>query len=151
MVVLFLMMVLVFSDVFGRYVLNRPITGAGDVIEQMMVLMIFLALAYATVKKSHVIVEVVISRLSSARRTILNCVTSFASLVIAALITWKLGARAWTLLLEMGGYTECTMTLEMPIGPFVMIAAVGFLFLCLELAVDFCTYLAQAAGGKSRS
>ena len=151
MVLLFLMMVLVASDVFGRYCLDIPITGAGDAIEQMMVFVVFLALAYATAQKSHVTVEVVISRLSKTHSTILNCATSFASLAIAALITWKLGARAWALLLEISGRTARTQTLGLPIGPFVMIAAIGMLFLCLELAVDFCTYLAQATGEKSGS
>ena len=145
------MMVLLFSDVFGRYILKRPITGAQDIIEQLMLLVVFLALAYATAQKSHVIVEVVISRLSKMQSAILNCITSFASLVIVALITWKMGVRAWGLLLGMSGQTELTQTLEIPIGPFYTIAAIGALFLCLELVVSFFTNIAQAAGVKSRS
>jgi TRAP-type C4-dicarboxylate transport system permease small subunit len=151
MVLLFLMMLLVTGDVVGRYCLNRPITGAIDVVEQMLVLMVFLALAYATAQKSHVIVNVVISRLSEKPRTILNCTTSFASLVIAALITWQMGARAWALLFQMFQMTQRTMTLLWPIGPFAMVAAVGAFFLCLELTVDFCTNLAQAAGRRLSS
>ena len=42
MVFLFLMMLLVACDVFGRYVLDHPIPGAGDAIEQSMVLLVFL-------------------------------------------------------------------------------------------------------------
>jgi TRAP-type C4-dicarboxylate transport system permease small subunit len=153
MLFLFLMMLLITSDVVGRYCFNHSIIGAADVIDQMLVFIVFLMLAYTTAQKSHVTVNVVISRLPKIQVTMLNCVTSFASLAIAALITWKLAARGWALLLEtfQGELSLTTQTIGWPIAPFLIVAAVGAFLLCMELAVDFCTYIAQAVGGRTRS
>ena len=144
MVTLFLMMILISADVFGRYCLNRPITGSGDIIQQSMVIVVFFALAFTTFDKGHVTVGLFTSRLSNLPRAVLNCATSFVSLIIISLITWRLFARGWTLLTQDSIAIERTQTISLPITPFIIVAAIGLLLSCFELAIDFITYLAQA-------
>lgn len=144
MVTLFLMMILVSTDVFGRYCLNRPITGSGDIVQQSMIIVVFFALALTTFDKGHVTVDLLTSRLSNMPRVLLNCVTSFVSLIIVSLITWRLFVRGWTLLTQDSIAIERTQTISLPITPFIIVAAIGLLLSCFELSIDFITYFAQA-------
>lgn len=147
MVLLFLMMCLVAADVFGRYLFNHPIGGTIDIIELSLVFVVFLTTADVASRKAHVMVNLVTSRFSKGLQSIMNSAMSLASLVIVALITWQLGVRGWTQILHPTLYT---LYLEIPLGPFLLVAAVGSLLLSLVLAVNFCRDLAQALDRKLR-
>ena len=136
-----LMMLLTFSDVIGRYLFNRPIKGAAEITEQMLVFVIFLAAAYLAAKNRHVRVDAVTSRLPSRGRAILDSVTSFACAGTVTLLVWQMGARAWDMILYPGSTTPILLV---PLGPFVMVAAIGCLILCLEFWLQFSHALAQA-------
>ena len=146
-VLLALMVLLIAVDVFGRYVLNRSIKGAVDIIEEILVFIVFLTMAEVAAKKEHIKVDLITSRFSEGIQSIFYCFTSFASLTIAALMTWQLGARGWALILRPTLYT---LNLEIPLGPFYLVAALGGLLLSLELAVTFFISLAQVLGGKAK-
>jgi TRAP-type C4-dicarboxylate transport system permease small subunit len=141
MVALSLMALLVGADVVGRYVFNHAIKGVMDIVELSLVFIVFLATADVAVKKSHIKIDLVTSKLSQGLQTIMNCVTSLAGLVIVALITWQTGARGWYQILHPTLYTT---NLEMPLSPFLLVAALGCLLLSLVLAVDTVSYISQA-------
>lgn len=56
-VVLFAMMALTFVDVLGRYLFNRPLPGAYEMIAFMMPLMIFAVLPVVCYREGHVTVD----------------------------------------------------------------------------------------------
>ncbi|MBT3768727.1 MAG: TRAP transporter small permease, partial [Acidiferrobacteraceae bacterium] len=64
--VLFLMMLLTFVDVIGRYLLNAPVTGSFEIIELMVAALVFCALPLVTAREEHVTVDL-FSHLLSAR------------------------------------------------------------------------------------
>lgn len=143
-ILLSFMILLIAMDVFGRYVLNRSIRGTVDVIEVTLVFIVFLTAPEVAARNAHIKVDLVISAFSEKIRAILFCFTSFASLIISALITWQLGMRGWSLMIRP---TLTTLNLEWPLGPFYLVAALGFLLLCLELAVTFVNSLRRVSGG----
>lgn len=132
-VVLFLMMLLVAADVTGRYVFTRPFEGTQEVIEVMMVVVIFLAMGYCTLKRGHVRVELVTSHLSGRTRAILDAFVSLAGTVIVALIVWQLSIRVWGELVSSS--PRISWVLGIPAAPFILVAAIGVLAMCLELLV----------------
>jgi TRAP-type C4-dicarboxylate transport system permease small subunit len=142
-VCVFLMMVLTFVDVSGRYLFKRPITGAGDITELLMILAVFLAMAYTQVMKGHVAVEVLVSKLSMRKQVILDAITSFLSGVIVVLISARLCVRAWVSFVN--PYTYKSVTIGIPLWPFILIAAIGCLILCLCLLLNFFNCLSLAA------
>jgi TRAP-type C4-dicarboxylate transport system permease small subunit len=146
-VLLALMVLLISFDVFGRYVLNRSIKGAVDIIEEILIFIVFFGMAEVAAKKENIKVDLITSRLSEGTQFLLYCFTSFATLTIAALMTWQLGARGWSLILRPTLYT---LNLEIPLGPFYLVAALGGLLLCLELAVSFGSSLANVFRGKAK-
>lgn len=127
--------------------LNRPIYGTVEVVEFMLVVLVFGNIGYNEAKKANGAADIVLTRLPEGIRTILGYVTSLVSIGIVAVITWQFGIRAWSLIINP---RITTSTLGVSIGPLLAIAALGFLVLWLELVVDFGTRLVQAIGGKSR-
>jgi TRAP-type C4-dicarboxylate transport system permease small subunit len=139
---LLLMMLLVAVDVIGRYILNRPITGSTDIIELMLVIMVFFTLAYTAGKKGHVSVDVVYIRLPKAIKMNLDIITYAASLFIVAIITWRMFLRAWESALADPG--PATSMLLIPEAPFMLIAAFGAFLLFIQLLIQFFQLFAGA-------
>lgn len=130
---LFLMMLLVAADVIGRYVFNSPIYGAMEIGELMMVILVFLGMSYCTLERAHVRVELLVSRFSERTQVILDIIMSIASAAIFALIVWQMGMQGWQGLFSPSG--RITLLLGLKEAPFLLIAAIGGLLMCLELLV----------------
>jgi TRAP-type C4-dicarboxylate transport system permease small subunit len=144
--VLFLMMLVVAADVIGRYVFNRPLTGAFDTVELMMVILVFFSLAYCAAADGHVRVDVLHSRLPKRIQANLDSITFAASAFIVGLIFWRLVTRAGGVFLEAPGPSTlpATLTLKIPHWPFIFLAAAGSLLFCLELLIYFFHSLTRA-------
>jgi TRAP-type transport system small permease protein len=125
------MMCLVVADVTGRYVFNKPVKGALEIDEIMMAFVVFLSLAYCTVKKGHIIVELLLGRLQPRTQSILNGFSCIIGAVIFSIITWQTGLHGWRELFSPTG--TITMLLGIPVAPFFMVAAFGFALMCLVL------------------
>lgn len=57
-IALFIMMVLTFIDVIGRYGFNKSIFGTSEIIEVLMVIVIFAGIAFITSSDQHVKVDI---------------------------------------------------------------------------------------------
>jgi TRAP-type C4-dicarboxylate transport system permease small subunit len=137
-VVLFMMMFLTFSDVIARDIFSRPIKGAQDIIEAIMVLTIFLAAPYT--KTNLIRVDVILQLFPTKVRGFLDIIATFISAGVLSLVVWQLGARAIDLFIHPG---PATAILYMPKGPFFLVAAVGCLILCLQYWLEFFHNLVQ--------
>ena len=75
------MMLTITVNVILRYAFQLPMRGIGEIVELMMVLLVFLALAYAAARGSNIAVTLVTSRLPKRPRVILGSITSFYAVV----------------------------------------------------------------------
>lgn len=146
LVFLALMMFLTAADVIGRYVFNKPLTGALELTEFMMAVVVAFGLSYTQVKKGHVSVDVVTSKLPQRAKAVINSITCLLFLCLFALISWRLILYAGNLGAE--GYTSSA--LKIPMSPFVYLVALGSTILCLVLITDLLGYLAEVTKGKRR-
>lgn len=135
--VLGLLMVFTVANVILRDVFNKPIRGTPELSEFMMVLVIFLALAWCAVTRKHVRVELIIFRLSSKVQMILNSITLFITLGIFVIITWQ------SVLESMVAY-DTTSILRLPHTPFYWIMTFGLALFCLAIAVLLIENIAEA-------
>lgn len=91
---LLVMMVLTFVDVVGRYGFNKSIFGTAEMIEYLMVVVIFAGIAFVTAGDQHIKVEIfepwIQRRWHKLQRWM---VLTFSALVYAGL-TWELTAHA---------------------------------------------------------
>jgi TRAP-type transport system small permease protein len=135
MVALFLMMVFVPLDVFGRYVLRSPIYGDLQYQQLAMVLIVFLALPYCTYKKGHIYVELLVNRLTGRTLAVVQSIASLAGLAIMVFIAYHTGVYGVREL--MAPLKQTTALVSIPLYPFILIATLGCAVMSLELLIEF--------------
>jgi TRAP-type C4-dicarboxylate transport system permease small subunit len=125
---LFVMMSLTAADVLGRYVFNSPITGTFELTEFMVLILIFSFLAHAQAHKTHVTVDLILSRFPKKIRVYVELFNHTMSLVLMALITWIGMERAF----ELKEVAEASPNLGIPFYPFAFFLVLGCLVMCIE-------------------
>lgn len=112
-VVIFVLVLLTCADVFGRYVLNSPIPGTSEMVEQLMGLLIFLALPAVTLRRSHITIDLLDSVTPKA-------VVRIRDTVIHLICAAFLGAaayRLWGVAATKIQYGDITEFLHIPLYP----------------------------------
>jgi TRAP-type C4-dicarboxylate transport system permease small subunit len=143
-IVLFLMMLLTTTDVFGRYVLGKPIPGSIDFITVMMVILVFPALAYVTAQDGHVRTDVLFDRLSARGKGYFDIVNALCTMCFAFLMTYQLGMRCVLIIKNPPGIA--TGYFQWPHFPFICLAALGCALMDIELVIWFISSVQRAAG-----
>jgi tripartite ATP-independent transporter DctM subunit len=144
--VLAVMMVLTAADVVLRYLFNRPITGAMELTEYMMAIVVSFGLAYTAVHKGHVSVDLVISRLTDRVQALAKCITLLLCLGFFSVIAWR--SVFYGEVLRSGGYTSSA--LYIPAYPFAYVVAFGSAMLCLVFLVNFLENLVKVTEKATR-
>ena len=139
-IVLAMMMFLVAVDVTLRYTIDLPVKGSVELVELMMIIVVFLAVAYTASQRGHVAIELVSTRLPKRVQSILDVFTSFLSLVFIVLIIWRSILRGITMWQD----HHVTIVLGIPIFPFLYIIAFGCALLAIILIANILDSLAQA-------
>jgi TRAP-type C4-dicarboxylate transport system permease small subunit len=137
---LFLMGLLTTVDVIGRYVFHKPIKGNIDIQELMMVVIIFLGVGYCTLKERNASADVVLSRLARHTRAILGVITWFLCTAIYGLISWQI--TKWGLS-EISSPTRASYLLAIKQWPYISVAALGCITVCVASLANFFRSLAQ--------
>jgi TRAP-type C4-dicarboxylate transport system permease small subunit len=109
------MMLLTFADVVARYLLNRPIRGAFEVTELMLMVVIFAGLPLVSHADEHVTMDFIDRVLpEDARRVLIRLVHAFCA-AIMFFLTWQVWIKAG----KIAGYGDTTDVLRIVVGPFV--------------------------------
>ncbi len=118
--ILLLMMLLTFVDVVARYVFNRPVRGAFEVTELMLVVLIFAGLPLVSYVDEHVTMDFIDRVVGPRARARLERgvhVVTTAIMTLLAWLVWLKADRIW-------GYRDATDVLRIVYGPFVYFMAV---------------------------
>ena len=123
------MMTLTFVDVVARYVFNRPLRGAFEVTELLLVVLIFGGLPLVSHADEHVTMDF-IDKLLGRWRELWQRVVQAVSAAIMFLLTWLVWLKAD----RIQAYGDATDVLRIAYGPFVyfmalMIALAGMIHL----------------------
>ena len=117
--ILLAMMALTVVDVVARYVFSRPVRGAFEVTELMLVVLIFAGLPLVSFSEEHAVMDF-IDRVTGtrARRWLRRAVeaASAAFMFLMAWLTWLKADRIWA-------YRDATDVLRVVYGPFVYFMA----------------------------
>ncbi|GAE26575.1 hypothetical protein JCM9140_2657 [Halalkalibacter wakoensis JCM 9140] len=130
MLVLFLMMFLTTGDVIGRYFFYKPITGTYELTGLAMVIVIFLSLGRTQLKKEHISIDFVTSKLPTKIRESINVLTSCIMLALLGTTSWQLFAYAQRFGAQTSG------DLGIPMKYFAILAAIGVLFYALTILLS---------------
>ena len=109
------LMLVTFCDVVARYLFNRPIRGAFEVTELLLLVLIFAGLPLVTHANEHVTMDLIDRWLGARGRALLGRVMELASAALMFGLTWLMWLRA----ARVAGYGDTTDVLRIAVAPFV--------------------------------
>ncbi len=132
------MTLLTCADVVGRF-FRHPIFGSVELVGFMATLAVALALPYTHHVKGHIGVEILVRLLPAKVQIAIDICTGIVSLMLAALITWRMTLYAGTI----RNSGEVSMNLELPIHLVIYIASFCFLIFTLIVLIDIVNNIKQ--------
>jgi len=117
--VLFAMMGLTVVDVVARYVFNRPLRGAFEVTELMLLVLIFAGLPLVSFSDEHAVMDFIDRLLGPRAQRGLERLVQLACAAFMFLLTWLVWGKAD----RIWAYRDVTDVLKILYGPFVYFMA----------------------------
>jgi len=114
------MMFLTFVDVVARYVFSRPVRGAFEVTELMLVVLIFAGLPLVSWADEHALMDFIDRLLGARAQRLLVRAVQAACAAVMFLLTWLIWLKAD----RIWAYRDATDVLRVVYGPFVYFMAV---------------------------
>ena len=130
----FVLMLLTTADAGGRYILNRPITGAYEVsTTYLMIAAIFMAMSFGYREGSYIRVTLLTSHLRGRVKMAVNYFVQIVSMlygVMLVIATYRQALRAFEM------HTTLSSLDFIPVGPAYVIVPVGLFFMSLAMLID---------------
>jgi TRAP-type C4-dicarboxylate transport system permease small subunit len=117
--ILFAMMLLTVVDVVARYVFSRPLRGAFEVTELMLVVLIFAGLPLVSYADEHAVMDFVDRVLGRRGQDRIQRAVHVLNAAFMGLVTWLMWRKANTI----WAYRDATDVLRILYGPFVYFMA----------------------------
>jgi len=125
------MMVITCLDVVLR-LFRRPIPGTYEIVGFLGAVFASFSLGYTSLHRGHIAVDFLVQKLGTRQQAVVDALNAFICSILFGLLTRQcLGYAA-----DLKGAGEVSMTLQMPVYPFVYGLAAGCLLLSLVLAVQ---------------
>ena len=118
--ILLAMMLLTATDVVARYVFNRPLRGAFEVTELLLVVLIFAGLPLVSHADAHVTMDFIDRLVGAPALRRLERLVQAASAAVMSLLAWLVWLKAD----RIWAYRDATDVLRIVYGPFVYFMAV---------------------------
>jgi TRAP-type C4-dicarboxylate transport system permease small subunit len=118
-VILLAMMLLTAVDVVARYIFSRPVRGAFEVTELMLVVLIFAGLPLVSFSDEHAVMDFVDRLLGPRGQRRLQRVVHVVNAAFMFLLTWLMWLKAD----RIWAYRDATDVLRILYGPFVYFMA----------------------------
>ncbi len=134
---LVIMIFLITVDVTLRYTFSVPIPGSFELVQLMMLILVYCAMAYTATKKGHICIDILVSHAPERTRAVIDTLTSILSLGVIVLVVWS--SINFGFILKAQGAT--TMILKIPIFPFIFILAFGMALTWIAIFTDFVSNL----------
>jgi TRAP-type C4-dicarboxylate transport system permease small subunit len=129
--------------VVGNVVLRlfwRPIYGTYDVVMLLGSITVAFALGYCAVRRGHIAVEIVMERFPPRVQAIIDSITGILSVGIFAIVAWQCGVYGT----DMWHRGEVTMSVYIPVHPFIYGVGFGCAVLCAVAIADFIKAVSKA-------
>ena len=132
------MMILTVIDVVGRRVFNKPLAGAFELNQLLMLVVTFLAIAYCELLRGHVSVDFIVDKLHQKTQNIIDSITYFIFLVTFAIISWQFALYV----VEVFEWGFTTAYFGVPIYLFIIVITFGCVLLSIMLLIHLLQYIA---------
>lgn len=129
-------------SVGGRNLLNQPLPGYIDLIEQFMPLIAFMGIAFTQRDGGHIRMDMLVNHLKGRALWAVEWLTTLAILILVGLLIWgtfahfdrsfDFDAPLWS--------RDSTIDIGLPIWPAKLLAPVAFSILALRLTIQLWAY-----------
>ena len=137
------------ADVVGTQMFGVPVPGATEITESTMVLIVFGALTYTQIRRSHIRVELFYMRAGARGQAAMDVFASLMAVLFFSLLLWQATNEAlFSIKID-----EATFGLvRMPLWPARIVLAAGTALLILQLLLDLIADLDRLVkGGEALS
>jgi len=136
-VMIFLMSLLVFSDVAGRFLFNHPIAGTTEIVKCSIIAIVFFGITYTLNQKRHIRTTIILDRLPVVYQHILDLIASLFCLLIFSILIIFAWQAAWEALMvrEFDG-----VQVKVPVYPSRFIIVLGGALLVIQSFLDIVTH-----------
>ena len=137
------------ADVVGTQMFGVPVPGATEITESTMVLIVFGALTYTQIRRSHIRVELLYMRAGARGQAAMDVFASLMAVLFFSLLLWQATNEAlFSIKID-----EATFGLvRMPLWPARIVLAAGTALLILQLLLDLVVDLDRLVkGGEALS
>lgn len=124
-------------DAILRYVAGMPIVGAYDLVGMGLLLTIVFALPDSLRTGCHVRMDILYDHYGPVMRRVIDLLTQGAALAFGGIIAWR-AIHFVPVYMKTG---EATITLGMPVWPFVTLIALSCVLFCLSVLASVVTGL----------
>lgn len=129
----FFMMCLTTADAAGRYLFNRPITGAYEVTEKyLMVAMVFLGVCYAYRGGAYIRVTFLVDHLPRSVKIFFDYLAQIFSIVYGVILVVATAQQY----LRVASDRMTLSAVDLPIAPAYLIVPVGLFFMSVLMLLD---------------
>jgi TRAP-type C4-dicarboxylate transport system permease small subunit len=125
------MMCLTCADIVLR-LFGYPISGTYEIVGFLGAVAISFSLAYTSMEKGHIAVDILFRRLPFRVQYILEVIVEAVSLLIFIMVAWRCAVYGF----DLKQHQEVSMTLGFPVYPVVLGISLGCVFLCLVLTFN---------------
>jgi TRAP-type transport system small permease protein len=133
-VVLASMMLLTALDVFMRYVLSKPLSGAFETTEIMLAMLIFAGLPIVSDARQHIVIDTLEGYMSKGLRRALDALANAICMLVFGGVSFLIFKRAMRMMSE----GDTTSVLKLPLYPVAYFMAALLLITALvHLALMF--------------
>jgi len=132
-IVLTAMVLLISIEVILRFTLKQSIPGVIELVEIMLIIVLFSGMASVGLAKEHIRVDILINRFSKSAKLATIASADMVTMVVIGIITWQSLLQA--IFLNESGYQ--TGLLKIPLWPFAISISVftGIFFLAILITV----------------
>ena len=125
--ILLAMMLLTVTDVVARYVFSRPLRGAFEITELMLLVLIFAGLPLVSFADEHAVMDFIDRLLGPRGQGWLERAVQLVNAAFMFLLTWLVWRKAD----RIWAYRDATDVLRIVYGPFVYFMAVTLALACV--------------------
>ena len=125
---IFIMMLLVTADVFGRYALSNPVPATFELSKMLMVFIVFLAYAHTEATGQNIRVQIIDRHITQRQKDLLDAFTYLLGIFVFGVICWQGWKQAW-LAVELNQRMWGVVRLPLWPAKFVLVAGAGLLVL----------------------
>jgi TRAP-type transport system small permease protein len=128
-------------DALLRKLFSRPIQGTFEATELLQAVIIFFALPFTGLTDAHAVLDLTVNRLPRRGQLVIIGLNGFFCAAVLGLLSYEMGLLA----AEYGSTARTTITMRIPIYPFIMSVTVAGWLTSLGFVIQGLTAFARAA------